>query len=371
MEEVKAKKRFLSKYSVFDIIIIAICASLGIAIKPVLVPLVHIITGPLFIPGGAVAGGFYMLFIVLAAGLVKRPFSATLECVVQAILVIVTGVIGSHGIMSLATYILPGLFVDLFLLIFIKRKYGILIMFFCGVLANVTGSFLSNVIFFRLPIVPLMVTLYAAAISGGLGGVLAYYLVNRLRKFNPAFKDAIITKNEEKNVRSKIVILISIFTVFVVGLGVFVFLNNDNLDEKQLSQKNATVTVSFKDEKREFDLEFLKQFDIVSFSASLDKDGQDGIDQAFGGVLISDVLDDIGIDIDSDDDISFIAADGYTTVCKGREIIEVDNIYLVYMRDGKPSGTKENGGTGPIEVIIKNDQFFQRWCKFLMEINIQ
>ena len=181
------KKKFLSSFSVFDIIVIAMCAGLGIAVKPVVTPLAHIITGPLFIPGGAVAGGFYMLFIVLAASLVDKPWAATLTCAVQALLVIITGVMGSHGVFSVFTYIAPGLLVDLFY--FIVRKQGInaLVCFFMGLIANVTGTFGSNLVFFRLPVVPLMLTLLAGALSGGLGGLVAWGIAKQLKKLLPVF----------------------------------------------------------------------------------------------------------------------------------------------------------------------------------------
>ncbi len=178
------KKGFLASFSVFNIIIIAMCAGLGIALKPVLVPLVHIITGPLFIPGGAVAGGFYMLFIVVAAGLVGKRWTATLTCAVQAVLVLITGVIGSHGIMSLVTYILPGVMVDLLLIAIRHRACCALCCFLAGMAANLTGSFLSNAVFFRLPFVPLMLTLFAGALSGGLGGVVAWSIIKKLRAFS-------------------------------------------------------------------------------------------------------------------------------------------------------------------------------------------
>lgn len=181
------KKGFLSSFSVFNIIVIAMCAGLGIALKPILVPLVHIITGPLFIPGGAVAGGFYMLFIVVAAGLVGKWGTATLTCAVQAVLVLVTGVMGSHGIMSLITYMLPGIMVDLLLILIRHRACCALCCFLAGMIANLTGSFLSNVIFFRLPFIPLMLTLFAGALSGGLGGVIAWNIIKKLKAFNPAF----------------------------------------------------------------------------------------------------------------------------------------------------------------------------------------
>ncbi|KKH59838.1 hypothetical protein DU75_07730, partial [Methanosarcina mazei] len=105
-------RKFFNGFSVFNLVIIAMMAALGIATKPVVVPLAHIITGPLYIPGGAIAGGFYMMWIVLGAGLVGKRGTATLIAVVQAIMVISLGIFGTHGIMSFFTYILPGLAVD-------------------------------------------------------------------------------------------------------------------------------------------------------------------------------------------------------------------------------------------------------------------
>ena len=91
-------KKLLSGFSLFQLIIIAMMASLGIAVKPVLAPLVQIITGPLYIPGGTIAGGIYMMFIVLGAGLVKRTGTATLISIVQAIMVVSTGIFGTHAV---------------------------------------------------------------------------------------------------------------------------------------------------------------------------------------------------------------------------------------------------------------------------------
>lgn len=183
------RKGLLATFSIFNLIIIAMCAGLGIAIKPIIVPLVHIVTGPLFIPGGAVAGGLYMLFIVVAAGLVGKTGAATLTCAVQAILVIISGVPGSAGILSLVTYIMPGVMVDLLFVIIRHKGCCAFCCFLAGLVANLTGTFLTNFVFFRLPFVPLMLTLFAAALSGCLGGLIAWGVIKRLRVLNPAFKN--------------------------------------------------------------------------------------------------------------------------------------------------------------------------------------
>ncbi|NLW38806.1 MAG: ECF transporter S component [Peptococcaceae bacterium] len=170
------------KFSVFDLIIIAMISALGIASKPVIVPLSHIITGPLMIPGGVVAGGFYMLWLVLGAGIVGKPGTATLMGVIQALVIFGTGIFGSHGAMTLLTYTLPGLAVDLSMLLINHRVCCLPCAFLAGLVANVSGSAMVNIVYFRLPFVPLVLALAVSALSGGLGGIIAYKVIQVVNK---------------------------------------------------------------------------------------------------------------------------------------------------------------------------------------------
>lgn len=178
------KKTLLYNFSVFNLTIIAIVSALGVATKPIVVPLAHVITGPLLIPGGAIAGGFYMLWIVIGVGLVKKFGTGMLIGVVQAILVIATGAMGSHGIMSIVSYTLPGLGVD-FVFLFAKNKnYNVLHYVIGCIFANIIGTFMSNIMFFRLPSVAVTLMLSSAALSGAIGGVLASSIIKGLEKMN-------------------------------------------------------------------------------------------------------------------------------------------------------------------------------------------
>jgi len=177
-------KGFLAKFTAFDLTVIAMMAALGVAVKPIVVSLVHIVTGPLFIPGGSLAGGFYMMWIVLGAGLVNKRGTATLIGLVQSIIVITLGVYGTHGIISLLTYTLPGLTVDLLLWITRQDPEEKMAMFIGGIGANLCGVVLSNVVFFRLPLVPLLFSISAGALSGALGGLLAWLVAERFSKLN-------------------------------------------------------------------------------------------------------------------------------------------------------------------------------------------
>ena len=180
----KSIRKFFLRFTVFDLIIIALVAALGIAIKPVIVPLIHMITGPLFIPGGSIAGGFYMMWIVVGTGITGKRGTASLIAIVQAIMVIAIGVFGTHGIMSLVTYMIPGLAVELFLIISRQNCRNIISCFFAGMIANISGTLMTNLVFFKLPWIPLLLTIAAASLSGGLGGLLAHSLIKGLRKVN-------------------------------------------------------------------------------------------------------------------------------------------------------------------------------------------
>ncbi len=176
-------KRLLAGFSVYQLIIIALMAGLGVATKPIVVPLAHMITGPLYIPGGVIAGGFYMMWLVLGAGLVNKNGTATLISAVQAIMMVSLGIYGTHGLVSFFTYIIPGLAIDL-LLLFFKDPTKITPCFLGGIIANLSGTFLVNIVFFRLPAVPLILALSSASLSGGLGGIIAYSIIKQFENFD-------------------------------------------------------------------------------------------------------------------------------------------------------------------------------------------
>lgn len=183
-------------FSTMDLVVITMMAALGIAIKPIVTPLAQIITGPMMIPGGAVAGGFYMLWLVLAYGLTgNKPGSALLVGLVQGIIIMLQP-IANHGAFSLVSYVAPGLAVDLLYLVVRPGPTTPIKAFAGGAAANLTGSLLVTVIMlgiivWRLPLVPLLLTALTPILSGGLGGLVAYGLLGKLRQFkllNPEAK---------------------------------------------------------------------------------------------------------------------------------------------------------------------------------------
>lgn len=168
-----------------------------------------------------------------------------------------------------------------------------------------------------------------------------------------------------------ILILIIVVAALAAGVAVFAILNAGDTGAKQASQDNATVKVVLGDALKTFDLNQLKTFEKVEFNATMDTSKTGPEKKSFGGVPLKIVLKSLGFSLDGADKITFIAADGYTSVITAEEAKDSDNVYIVYERGGKPNLSKQQGGSGPMEIIIRKDQFSQRWCKFLMEIDIE
>lgn len=168
---------------------IALMATLGLGTKQLARPLVSLITIPLLIPGGALAGGFYMLWLVLTKRFVPKFGSGIFSGLVQALVVMIMP-FGSHGIFTFITYSLPGLAVDVVEIIFRKMKSKWLTCIVEGAVANLVGTIAVSSIIFDLSIEVLLFVSLLALFSGNIGGILAYLIITQVK--DPLIQESII-----------------------------------------------------------------------------------------------------------------------------------------------------------------------------------
>jgi len=172
------KFRFETK----ELILIALMAAMGLAIKPFVKTFTHLISSPLGIPGGTITGGFYMMWLTLSMALTRRFGSATLTGLIQGFVVLILGLFGSHGALSIFTYTFPGLIIDIVALVY--KRYDKLDgqILYC-IIANLTGTWIVGLIIMKLPKAPFIIALSLSALSGAVGGILAYFLYRELKAF--------------------------------------------------------------------------------------------------------------------------------------------------------------------------------------------
>lgn len=173
------------------LIFLALCCDLGLFSKRFIAPAANLITDALHIPGG-VGTSFSLMFLVVAAAVVGRFGCAAAMGVVQSILALSLGMVGSMGALSPIGYIVPGLVIDLMLAAMsctpLSRRD-------CIVLANAAAALCAalaaNLIVFHLWWPALLLYLCVSAVTGTAAGLLGAELTRRL---NPVFGPQFISK---------------------------------------------------------------------------------------------------------------------------------------------------------------------------------
>lgn len=119
-------------------------------------------------------------------------------------------------------------------------------------------------------------------------------------------------------------------------------------------------------EIKQYDLNTIKSLGEITFNANLKSNGKDPIPYEYTGVPLKNLFLDAGLSLDNKDAVIVTAADGYSVAIEIGKVLEDDNVYIAYLREGEPLGTKEEGGNGPYQIIISKDAFSQYWCKFAL-----
>ncbi len=174
------------RYTARDLVFISLMAAAGIAIKPLIVPVVRVVAVPLGLPGGSLVGGIYMMWLILGHAFTSKPWAATLVGVVQAILAWAMGIPGPQGPWMLVMYMAPGLAADLVLHLNSGSASGTATALspgaamLAGAAANATGIALMCLIVYRISLSVLVLSMAVGAISGCVGGVLACAIHRRV-----------------------------------------------------------------------------------------------------------------------------------------------------------------------------------------------
>ena len=97
-------------FSITDLVLLAFLAALGLATKSVVYPMVTMVAVPLYLPAGSIAGGIYMIWLIMARGVVNKPGAALACALVQGFVAFLTP-FGKHGAWTFLIYIAPGVMI--------------------------------------------------------------------------------------------------------------------------------------------------------------------------------------------------------------------------------------------------------------------
>ena len=172
----------MKKLSLKYLIFMALCCDLGIIAKKLVSPVANVITDHLHIPGG-IGTSFSLLFIVVAAFIVRRFGAGLLMGLVQSGIAFLLGSVGSMGALAPLGYAVPGLVIDVCVLLLDRTALdqSIQVTVTCA-LASVTACIIADIIVFGLHGAVLALYACVACISGIVCGLIAALLIRYLKK---------------------------------------------------------------------------------------------------------------------------------------------------------------------------------------------
>lgn len=165
-------------------------------------------------------------------------------------------------------------------------------------------------------------------------------------------------------------VLLAVIAVLVVTIAVLAWINGRSI----AGLEPATLIV--KDNGQEVGSITLEQISalegVEEFSVVLRSSGKEPVENRYTGIALAKVLAAVkpGL-LTSDTQVSVKAIDGYAVAYTGEEALQAGHLYLVWLKDGKALGNKSQGGSGPLLVIPRLDEYGQRWCKFVVEVDLR
>lgn len=166
--------------------------------------------------------------------------------------------------------------------------------------------------------------------------------------------------------------IITVLVIVGIILGLSVYLGQDDLARRtQLNNDAVFTVVDGGKEQAAYTMEEIQALGEQRFTANLKSSGQAPVEYTYHGVLMKDILEDAGVELNGKNSALVTAVDGYVVSVSMDKLMEKDNVYLAYMREGELLGTYEEGGRGPYMMIIRKDKFSQYWCKYAYSVEVQ
>lgn len=166
-------------------------------------------------------------------------------------------------------------------------------------------------------------------------------------------------------------IVAAVVVALAVVVVVFALLNREGAEEKMQLQNDAVFLITAGGETVQVSMEDMESLTPRDIEATYKKSGKKPEIRTYTGVPLADILALKGVDASGYTTVTFTAADGYASALPLEEALSARDCFIVVMEGGEPLGKREDGGSGPFRMILPNDEFSQRWCSFLMEVQFQ
>jgi energy-coupling factor transport system substrate-specific component len=208
------KKPYMSNR---DLLIIAVLSGIGGVMSTYIGYLANLLNSVLGVPFGAgqLLSGLHVFWIILAAGLIRKPGSAVTAGLLKGCIEFLTG--GTHGIVIIIVSLAQGLIVDLLLIVF--RRYSFPALSLAGGLAAAANVLVFQILYFSgigwgyIAFIGFLAFVSGVILAGSLG----FHVINivlQSRPFHLNYQD-----EEAKTVRNSKLSMAVIGVLFLFFIG--------------------------------------------------------------------------------------------------------------------------------------------------------
>lgn len=169
----------------------------------------------------------------------------------------------------------------------------------------------------------------------------------------------------------RLFIVISILVVLSLTVYFSLRASRESIEKRRDMLENAQISLVDGEEEKILNIDTVKSIGRDEFEAILDTSTTDPSLHKYTGLELKDIFSHYKIDLEDKKAVILTGVDGYSVAYSIDEVLEDSNIYLAYMEDGKYLGERKDGGRGPYESIVVSDQFSNRRCKWLIQIEVR
>ena len=166
-------------------------------------------------------------------------------------------------------------------------------------------------------------------------------------------------------------IVLSIMALLMAGVTVLAFLNRDRIAQMRERSVSGTFVIVADKERHEVSMDTILALEPQIIDANLKKNALAPVPRKYTGVSLLSLFEYFHVDFTQAENVLFSAPDGFSSFIGIEQAADPENCFIVYKADGELIGTRENGGDGPFMMILAKDPFSNRWCKYLMEVELQ
>ncbi len=166
-------------------------------------------------------------------------------------------------------------------------------------------------------------------------------------------------------------IILIILAVFALLIAIFALLNFNSISNIGSNKIDSTILFKTKDKDYIVGFDLIDKLDSEEFEAVVRSNGKKSKTVMYTAVKLVDILDSLNIDYKSTNKAIVKAEDAYISAVSIDDINIDGNVYIAYKMNGKYLKSRQDGGEGPFQLIIRKDNFSQRWVKYVIEVELQ